>query len=160
MELKETHVITNGPSRLEYVTYSMTDNLPDDFNFMVTDCLEMLKLTDPDIDGIVYITDIFTEPTERGKGNASKLLKSFTDENRFIVVRCGLLMKYYPERPTVEEFKEELVRQSMFFEKNGFRSMNVISEFEHSVPYVYINKESKNFIRNILEKEIQIDDNY
>lgn len=155
--------ISKGPSELSYTIYNTKDELPIDLNFMVSDVSDWIKISDSKIKNIICINDIFTEPSERNKGHASTLLRVFLEgisEDTIVITRAEVLHKYYPERPTVDEFKNTLVNLSLFFEMNGFRNMNALCNFEHSVPFVYINNISKSYIKYLLNLEIDIEDNY
>lgn len=126
---------------------------------MGVDILEFCRSKGIDIHNMAIINDFRVQPEFRGKGLGSKAIKSVVDylKNvkgyKIIGFHSRLMKADYPVEPDNTGFAQALADQGYFLEKNGFRAINAICCFESSNPYIYMDSDSKDIIKEIIKIE-------
>lgn len=127
---------------------------------MAIDIVEFCRSNNIDITTMAIISDFRVQPEYRGKGLGSKAIKAVVDylKNvkgyKIIAFRSCLMKADYPIEPNDADYANGLSNQGYFLEKNGFRNINVICGLEYSVPYIYMDSDSKDIIKEIIKIEV------
>lgn len=122
-------------------------------DFMCNDIIGILTKTDPDIKSFIVIYDVTTKEEHRNQGHGINILKEFIDNHseEFIAARSCALQKHYPDCPSEEEMSKIIEKGFVFLEKFGFININDYCQLEYSIPCVYPNKKSENFLARVRE---------
>lgn len=145
-------------AKIVEVVYTYNTTETDHMGMMLGDVFGLLLSKEIKFNHVINILKIRVDPEFRGKGYAKRILtnalKQFDKPGNIIVIRSAPLMDDYPEEPNNEIYEKELCNQASFLEYMGFRNINSLCGFEQTIPYVYVSKNSMEFLKAIQEIEI------
>ena len=118
-------------------------------NFVIDDIVGLLGEDGiKTVKTIINILYIRTEKNFRNKHFATDLMKRFLDgyansEDTIIVFRAACTEDDYPTEPTDKQYLEFFNHMMKFLVPFGFTSIQALSGFEFSEPYLYVSPTSK-----------------